>query len=234
MVPEPDTFSVVVSGALPAGSVSGAFSGALSVNGSASELLVAGTARALPERLELSLKIRYRDVPQDWVNRYRQADFDYRLRGRVAGSADVAWSGTKRWDGVSIEKREDVASGFVKLGAIRLTEFSLFESSGLAEVTVRNPLSFPLKLASTSYILMANGRQVGWGATDGRILKAEQTTSLALPIELDHGQLLAAAGSALRSGGQVEGRLQGTLVVRLAGTDVSIPIDQTGQFSVLQ
>ena len=55
-----------------------------------------------------------------------------------------------------------------------------------------------------------------------------------LPIDLDHGELLAAAGSALRSGGDVEGRLRGTLVVRLPGGDIPVPLDLLGRFSVLR
>jgi hypothetical protein len=71
--------------------------------------------------------MRYRDVPEDWIKRFRASDFDYRLRGRVAGGSPVEWSGTRRWDQVEVEKREEVASGFVKLTSIQLTEFSLLE-----------------------------------------------------------------------------------------------------------
>ena len=233
VVPESETFTVVVSGAEPRAQA-GAFSGSVSLNGSASEIPITGVARAAADRLELSLKVRYRDVPEDWIKRFRAADFDYRLRGRVAGEKAVEWSGTRRWSEIAIEKGEEVASGFVKLGSIALTQFSLFESAAKADVTVKNPLSFPLKLASTSYRLFANGREVGSGSTNEVILKAGQETTLALPIDLDHGQLLAAAGSALRSGGEVEGRLRGSLVVRLPGGDIPVPLDLSGRVSLLR
>ena len=178
--------------------------------------------------------MRYRDVPEDWIRRFRASDFDYRLRGRVAGGNPVEWSGTRRWDQVEVEKREGAATGFVKLASIQLTEFSLLESAARADVTVRNPLAFPLKLASASFRLFANEREVGSGATGETILRPGQETTLTLPIDLDHGQLLAAAGSALRSGGDVEGRLRGTLVVRLPGGDIPVPLDLSGRFSVLR
>jgi hypothetical protein len=57
---------------------------------------------------------------------------------------------------------------------------------------------------------------------------------VALSIDLDHGRLLAAAGSALRSGGDVEGRLRGALVVRLPAGDFPVPLDLSGRFSVLR
>jgi LEA14-like dessication related protein len=233
LAPESESVTMVVSGAMAA-RAAGAFSGSVSLNGSSSEVPIAGMARPAGERLVLSLKLKYRDLPEDWANRFRASDFDYRLRGKVAGGGDVDWAGTQRWDRIQIEKREQAASGFVQLGSIELTEFSLFESAARAHVTVRNPLSFPLKVASTRYRLFANGREVGSGATADMTLGAAQVTALNLPIDLDHGQLLAAAGSALRAGGQVEGRLQGALVVHLAGGDIPVPIDLSGRFSVLQ
>ena len=182
----------------------------------------------------LSVMLRYRDVPEDWIRRLRDSDFDYRLRGRVAGGNPVAWSGTRRWKEIEVEKREVAASSFVKLSSIQLTEFSLLESAARADVTVRNPLSFPLKLASASYRLFANGSEVGSGAAGEMILRPEQETTLKLPIDVDHGQLLAAAGSALRSGGDVEARLRGALVLRLPGAEIPVPLNLSGRFSVLR
>jgi LEA14-like dessication related protein len=233
LVPESETFTVIVSGAEPRAQA-GAFSGSLSLNGSSSQIPITGVARPSGQRLELSVKMRYRDVPEDWIKRFRAADFDYRLRGSVAGGSAVEWSGTRRWGEIAIEKREEAVSGFVKLGSIALTQFSLLESAARAEVTVRNPLSIPLKLASTRYSLFANGREVGSGSTGEMTLKAGQETTLHLPIDLDHGQLLSAAGSALGSGGVVEGRLRGSLVVRLSGGDIPVPLDLSGRISLLR
>ena len=233
MVPELGSITVILSGAA-SGTPAGAFSGSVALNGSSSEVPVSGVAKASGERLEISVKMRYRDVPEDWIRRLRASDFDYRLRGRVAGGNPVEWSGTRRWDQVEVEKREGAASGFVKLTSIQLTEFSLLESAARAEVTVRNPFAFPLKLASASYRLFANGSEVGSGAAGEMILRPEQETTLRLPIDVDHGQLLGAAGSALRSGGDVEGRLRGALAVRLPRGDIPVPLDLLGRFSVLR
>src|SRR5438876_4402014 len=233
VVPELETITVILSGAAP-GVPAGAFSGSVSLNGSSSEVPINGLARASGGRLELSVKMRYRDVPEDWIKRLRASDFDYRLRGRVTGGRPMEWSGTSRWDQVEVEKRKDEASDFVKLTSIQLTEFSLLESAARAEVTVRNPFAFPLKLASATCRLFADGREVGSGATGEMILRPGQERTVKLPIDLDHGEVLAAGGSALRSGGDVEGRLRGTLVVRLPGGDIPVPLDLLGRFSVLR
>ena len=233
VVPELEAATVILSRAQP-GASAGTFTGSLSLNGSSSEVPVTGLARVSGERLELSVKMRYRDVSEDWIRRLRHSDFDYRLRGRVAGGSPVEWSGTRRWDQVEVEEREDTTSGFVKLVSIQLTEFSLLESAARADFTVRNPFVFPLKLASASCRLFANGREVGTGAAGETILRPGQETMLKVPIDLDHGELLAAAGSALRSGGDVDGRLRGTLVVRLPFCDIPVPLDLSGRFSVLR
>lgn len=233
VIPESESATMTLSVVDPR-AAAGAFSGLLSLNGSASEIPITGVARPSAERLELTVKLKYRDVPEDWIKRFRAADFDYRLRGRVAGASPAEWSGTRRWVDIAVEKREDAVSGFVKLGSISLTQFSLLESAARADVAVRNPLSFPLKLASSSYRLFANGREVGSGATGEMTLRAAAETTLGLPIDLDHGELLAAAGSALRAGGEVEGRLRGTLVVRLPGGDIPVPIDLSGRVSLLR
>src|SRR5262245_732902 len=76
VVPELEAFTLILSGA-EAGAGAGTFSGSVSLNGSASEVPVTGLARVSGKRLEVSLKIRYRDVPEDWVKRFRASDFDY-------------------------------------------------------------------------------------------------------------------------------------------------------------
>ncbi|HEX7251836.1 MAG TPA: LEA type 2 family protein [Thermoanaerobaculia bacterium] len=232
--PWPDGVTAVLFGA-PAGAAGGAFAGTLSLNGSSAEIPVSGTAQLSGERVAITFKLKYREIPEDWASRFRLADFDYRLRGRVAGTSPIDWSGTKRWDEVETEKSEGTTSAdFIKLGSMQLTEFSLFQSAAKADVKVTNPLSFPLKLASTSYRLSANGREVGSGSTKGLILHASQETLLELPIEIDHTELLAAAGSAVSSGGEVEARLKGSLVIRLPGGDISVPLDLAGKFSLFK
>jgi LEA14-like dessication related protein len=81
------------------------------------------------------------------------------------------------------------------------------------------------------YTLFADGREVGTGRTQGLILHPSQKNVLALPIDVDHGELLSAAGGALVSGGDVAVKLTGRLVVRLKGGDLSVPIALSGNLS---
>ncbi len=227
-----DTLTVIATRET-SGEDAGAFSGTVSLNGSPAEARVTGQAERSGSRLRLSLTLRYADIPADWADRFRLGTFDYRLRGTVGGHPADGWRGSMPWKDVQVEGEKDNASKFVRLGSLQITRFSLLESEARASVSVRNPLSFPLKLAGASYRLLANGREVGSGEAHGMLLHASQDNTLDFPIEIEHAQLLSAAGSALASGGEIEGRLRGELVVRLAGGDIAVPLDLSGRLDLL-
>jgi len=205
----------------------GPFQGAISVNNSAAELPLSGTVERAGKEWKLPVTVRYADVPADWADRFRPDGFTYRLRS----ASGREWTGSSRWNEVELEGSRDAAEEFLKLDDVTLTNVSLLSSEAHAQLTVRNPFSFPLKIASTEYTLFADGREVGSGQTQGMILHAAQKNHLALPIDVDHSSLLAAAGGALVSGGDVAVRLQGRLVVRLKGGDVTVPLAMSGHLS---
>jgi LEA14-like dessication related protein len=222
--------SATISGAeaeLPAGP----FRGSISMNGSPAELPVAGTVVHADGRWRLPLSVRYSDVPPDWADRFRPDTFTYRLRGAVAGGASREWTGTRAWKDIEVESDRESGAEFLQLEDVRLTELSLLSSEGEARLGVRNPFAFPLKIAETRYVLVVNGREVGEGATHGMILHPSQKNALVLPVEIDHAELLSAAGKALLSGGEVAVELHGRLVIRLKGGDLTVPLDLSGHLT---
>lgn len=226
-----ETFSATLVGPAP-GSRAGPFTGRLSVNGSTVEIPISGRAEPAGDRLRLPVTLRYSDVPQDWANRFRPVTFDYRVNGRVSGGDPVEWRGTARWDDVGVVGEKETVRRFLRLQTVEVTDVSLFESEARAVVAVRNPFAFPLTISSTRYTLFAGGREVGAGHTRGMVLRARQESTLLLPIEVDHGELLGAAGAGILSGGEVPARLSGWLSVRLPRGDVAVPLDLSGQLSL--
>ena len=223
-----ETFSATLVG--PAdGARAGAFTGRLSVNGSAVEMPISARAEAAGTRLRLPVTLRYADVPSDWANRFHPQTFDYRLSGKTAAGAPVEWAGRARWDDVGVEGEKETARRFLRLATIEVTDVGFTESTAQAVLTVRNPFAFPLTIASTRYRLTSGARVVGTGQTRGKILRARQESTLLLPIDVDHGQLLGAAGSGILGGGSLPARLSGTLTVRLPRGDVPVPLDLSGQ-----
>ena len=205
----------------------GPFRGTITVNGSPADLPLAGTVERAGKEWKLPVSVRYADVPADWADRFQPEGFAYRLRS----ASGREWTGSCRWHDVELEGSRDAAEEFLKLDDVSLTSVSLLSSEARAQVTVRNPFAFPLKIASTEYTLYADGREVGAGRTQGLILHERQKNVLALPIDVDHSELLAAAGGAMLSGGDVAVKLTGRLVVRLKGGDVAVPLALSGHLS---
>ena len=208
----------------------GPFKGSIAINGSASEMPVAGTVAHSGGQFVLPFVVRYADVPADWADRFRAEGFTYRLRA-PGGSAPREWTGTRSWKDVEVEGGRDTLAEFLVLDDVALTNVSLLSSEARAQLSVRNPFSFALKIARMDYVLFADGREVGAGRTQGLILHPSQKNVLALPIDVDHGELLSAAGGALVSGGDVAVKLTGRLVLRLKGGDLSVPLALSGNLS---
>jgi len=209
----------------------GAFRGTIALNDSPAEMPVSGTVAHAGGRWTLPVTVRYADVPADWADRFRTETFSYRLRGNVGGAAPREWTGTRPWKEVEVESDKQTGAEFLKLQDVRLTEMSLLSSEAEAQIEIRNPLAFPLKIAQTEYTLIVNGQEVGQGGTQGMLLHAAQTNVLSLPIEVEHGALLSAAGKALLSGGEIAARIHGRLVVRLQGGDLTVPLDLSGHLT---
>jgi LEA14-like dessication related protein len=226
--------SVTLSGPAPE-LAPGAFRGSITLYGSHAELPVAGTVVHANGRWRLPVSVRYADVPRDWADRFRPESFSYRLRGGLTGGAAATpvrdWVGEEAWKNVEIEGNRELASRYLNLEDVRLTQLSLLSSEGAARLSVNNPFAFDLRIAETAYTLTVDGRSVGEGGTRGMILHAAQKNILQLPVEVDHGELISAAGKALLSGGHVAVRLTGRLVVRLKGGDLVVPLNLSGHLT---
>jgi LEA14-like dessication related protein len=231
-----ENFTAILTGEVP-GAAAGSVSVSIRLNGAPTVLTVSHPkSERVGGRLRVFLTMDYAMVPADWVDHLRLGSIEYDVHGQLAEKKLVPWhwSGSMPWSAVSVEGREETASAFIRLSSLEMTSFSLFESEARAVVTVRNPFSFPLKIAGATYRLFANGREVGSGQTQGLLLHPKQDNALDFPIGVEHGPMLAAAGGALAAGGEIDGRLQGELSVRLPGGDIAIPLDLSGKVSLSQ
>ncbi len=206
----------------------GPFRGTIALNGSAAALPISGTVTHAGGRWQLPVVARYVDLPADWADRFTPETFAYRLTG---AEPPRNWNGSAPWKDVEIEGDRDVLSHFLALEDVRLTELSLLSSQAQARLAIRNPFAFDLRIAEMSYTLSVEDRVVGEGETKGMIVHAAQRNLLDLPIELDHAELLSAAGKALLAGGDVEVHLRGRLVVRLKGGDLTVPLNLSGRLA---
>lgn len=225
--PGPQTLAATIR--IPAAQApAGDFQGRLALYGSKAEIPIAAVriSRA-GAPLALRAAIRYADIPADWVTRFRPDGFDYALKGTV-GTTPVEWSGRLAWEDIPVSGDETVISKFVAVDRVDLTVLQPSGSRGIARVLVTNPFAFPVEIARSVYRIEADGYPVGRGSAPGVVLK-KGATRLDFPIDLDHSQLIAAAGRAFLTGGSVEARLKGEMTVRVAGHDLRVPLDVAGQ-----
>ena len=224
-----DSFTAIVEGPAESGAP-GEFRGTASLYGSSFTLPVSGrAARTRDGRLAIRLSIRYAAVPPDWSVRFHPLSLDVALDGS-AGGRPVSWRGRVLWEDIAVSADPATAAGFLSLAEIRLTDVSFSTSRGVADLSVRNPFSFPLTIASSEYHVEAAGREIGGGATRGVLVRPSVRSVVQLPVEVENGPLAAAAGRTLFSAGDVEVRLRGWIRLRLAGGgDVRIPLDLGGR-----
>ncbi len=226
--PGQQTFAATLRLPASAAGVPGDFRGRVSLYGSPAEIPIAAVriSRA-GAPVAVRATIRYADIPADWVTRFQADGFDYRVRGTL-GSTPVQWTGRLAWEEVPVAGDETMISKFLAFEGVDLTAMRANGSRGVARVRVTNPFSFPLQIGQSEYEIEAEGRPVGRGSAQAMVAR-RGTTRLDFPIEIDHAQLIAAAGKAFIGGGTVEARLKGRLTVRVAGHDVRVPLDVTGE-----
>lgn len=209
------------------------FRGLLKIDGVEPGLDVTGSIAASREEATLPFDIELARLPAELLSRLRLDSFDYQLTGR-AGEAAVAVSGGGRWEDLSRDPGvEQSVSQFLHLRSVAVERLSLTETRARGELEVRNPFSFDLKIAGLEYRLLAESGEIGRGRGRGILLHKATTSRVELPLSVEHGPLIRAAGTALLSGGEIGGSLVGTLTIRLPAGDVKIPFAAPGKISVL-
>ncbi len=224
------SFELVLAG--PAsGNGGGDFRGAIALDGSSAELPIVGRAERDGTAMKIQAQAAYADVPRDWVDRVRPDTFEYRIRGAVAGSEPISWSGRLSWNAVAVGGDARSVSSFVQLTSFELTALSERRSEGRAVLRVENPFSFPIRVEEARYELSVDRHVIGRGHTTGRVLRSRKASAIELPFSVDHGGFLAAVGSAFVLGRDVGAQLRGSLTVRLASADLRVPLDLAGTLS---
>jgi LEA14-like dessication related protein len=207
----------------------GPFRGVVSVNGSAAELPMTGTVTHADGKFKLAASVRYAELPEAWTEGFRTDTFTYRLKGASGDGPAREWTGTQAFH--DVEVAGEGADKFVALQDVHITDMSLLSSDAVGKLMLVNPLAFDVKIAELRYTLLAENEPVGEGSARGLILRGGRKNILSLPIAIDHASLLSAAGKAVAAGGDVAVRLQGQLVLRLKGGDVTVPLNLSGHLT---
>lgn len=208
------------------------FSGGVWLDGAPAEIPLTGRVTSDGPVTTLQFRFSHAAVPESLLSHLRVGTFDYRLSGLAEGRA-ISVAGNGWWDRVTVA---DTAKGFLSkffhLRDVKIEKLSLSSTRAGTSVEIFNPFHFALNVAEISYRLDANGRVIGNGHFSGAILPAAGRQEISLPVDVDNGNLLTAAGAALLSGGELDGRLSGFLTLRLPEGNVRVPFSAPARISI--
>jgi LEA14-like dessication related protein len=158
--------------------------------------------------------------------------FDGTLTGEAGDTALVFAAGVLRFGTPEVRTPSGVSPEFLRFGEAHLTDVSLSETSGEASVILFNPFSFTVPIRELSYQLYVGDRLLASGVKRAVRIKPRQESRVDLPVTARNVDLAAAAGSAILSGGTLEGRLLGAITLKVATGDIVVPINVPGRVEV--
>lgn len=118
---------------------------------------------------------------------------------------------------------------FARFTGARVFGLALDRAAGEASLAVFNPAGFDVGVEEIRWELKVGGRTLATGSRRGVRLHARRENDVRLPFSVRHGDLLAAAGEAVRKGGVVRGRLSGAVTVKAGTGRVAVPLDGAGE-----
>lgn len=146
----------------------------------------------------------------------------------MAGSVrrPIDWAATVPRAAIGLtESMKVTLRRFVRVPDLHLGSVGFRSTTVKADVGVTLPLHFDLRFLEARCEVEVNGRKVASGGREKFILHAGRENRLEIPVTVDNGELLAAAGKTVVSRGKVEGHLVGVARLRVAAGDVEFPFE---------
>lgn len=175
-------------------------------------------------------------MPEELLKKVSAHALDLSLKGFLKGdrgsSVPVCAIGLLRVGTGDIYAPAANVSMFARFGSARLTGVSLSETSGEARAVLFNPFGFNVPVKDVSFSLYVGEHKLGEGRKQGILIKAGKENEVAIPVTASNVELLAAAGTALGSGGTLDGRIVGTVTLKVGRDEIVIPLNLPGAIRV--
>ncbi|MHB1047002.1 MAG: LEA type 2 family protein [Thermoanaerobaculia bacterium] len=212
-----------------AGACAGPFRGTLEFYGAGPGARFDGALKKGPGGCEMAARLPWNALPAGAVSRARTDAVTVRFVGEVAdvGRARAAdWSATIPRAAVALtESMRVTLRRFVRSPEIHLGGLGVKTTAMNAEVEVLSPLAFDLRVVEARYEVEANGRKVASGVKEKFIVHGGRANRIEVPVTVQNGAAIAAAGKTLVKGGKVDGKLTGRARLRFPGGDVDFPLE---------
>jgi hypothetical protein len=190
---------------------------------------VTGLLKTNAGACELTASLPWADLPEKLIQLTRSDMLQVRFKGELMDGKTVTkvnWMLPAPMSAVLLtEPLKNTVQRFAKATDVQLGSLSLKSSTVNADITVQSPLVFDLRVLHATCELEIHGKVVATGIKENFILNAKRTTSLRIPVTLNHKALLSATGNVLTQMGKVEGKLVGWVRVKLPGGDVDLPLE---------
>lgn len=240
--PEPQVFGVRVGPIVPAkmdvsllvapsaaGKCAGQFRGELGFLDAAPGVPITGTFAAGSPACELRTSIPWPDLDEKAVQGAGNDGLRVRVRGeRIEGrkQTKIAWAAPVPRAAIQFaEPMKVTLPRFAQAKDIRLGALGLEATTVDAEIVVRSPLRFHLRVLHVRCELQMEGLVVATGLKENFLIFGGRPNTIAFPVSVNNRSMLTAVGSGLARGAQAEGKLVGVARIRLSGGDVDVPVE---------
>lgn len=154
---------------------------------------------------------------------------DYRLAGALRSgtvSKPIEFRGRIPRDHAQLtESMRVTLRRFVRVSQIHLSHVGLKRATVNVDLDILAPFHFDLKILEARYQMDVGEKAVSRGQREKFLLHGGRWNSLQFPIQIEYAGVLAAAGTAATSRGQVDGKLTGVARLRLPAGDLDFPFE---------
>lgn len=198
---------------------------------------VSGNLRAAAGACEFSTLVPWRSISEKMVQQARGDVLQVRFFGELIDGKlinKVNWVvAATRANLVLTEPMKETVKRFAKATDLRMGDISLRDSTVNAGITVQSPLGFDLRVNKIACALEIHGVVVATGTKESFVLFSGRPTPLLIPVSIQHKALLSASGSVFSKMGKVNGRLFGTVQLRLTSGNMELPMEFPVQLNLI-
>ncbi len=178
-------------------------------------------------------------IPAALLGNLHPAALDITFEGHLrtspsaSSATPVCAAGVLRTGTSAVRANGPVGRDYARFAGARFSGISLAETQGEATVVLYNPLSFALDVKDLLYEIRVGERTLASGERHGLRIHPGRENTVDLPVTAGNADLVAVLAGAALSGGRVDGRLFGTISVKVGKDQVmTVPLNLPGTVQV--